>query len=70
MTLRSFIAMSIIGAGIPPLILVLLAVVVVIPFVLPPVKNWRSATPQERFSVVMYTIAVIVLVLYFLVYFG
>ncbi|MCL5034774.1 MAG: hypothetical protein M1395_06695 [Bacteroidetes bacterium] len=52
------------------MILILLLVVVIIPFILPPVRSWRLASPQEKVSVVMYGIAVLFLVLYFVLFFG
>ncbi len=70
MRVHSIAAMMIILGGISPLIILLLFLVLVVPFVLPPVKSWRSATPAEKVSVVLYGLAVIVLVLYFMVYFG
>ena len=70
MTGSSIAAISFIEAGIPPLILILLLVVVILPFVLPPVKSWRLASPPEKVSVVMYGLAVLFLVLYFVLFFG
>jgi hypothetical protein len=69
-TQSSIAAVPFIEAGIPPLILILLLVVVIIPFILPPVRSWRLASPQEKVSVVMYGIAVLFLVLYFVLFFG
>ncbi len=60
---------SILGLGIPPLILLLLVIVVVAPFVLPPVKEWKGASPKEKISVSMYFLAVVVVVIYFMGYF-
>lgn len=54
--------------GIPPLILMLTAAVIVAPFVLPPVKNWKDASLQERISVSAYFFAVAVVVFYFIGY--
>lgn len=70
MTRSSIAGISFIEAGIPPLILILLLVVVVLPFVLPPVKSWSLASTPEKVSVVMYGIAVLFLVLYFVLFFG
>ncbi len=56
--------------GIPPLILMLTAAVIVAPFVLPPVKNWKDASLQERISVSAYFFAVAVVLFYFIGYIG
>ncbi len=50
---------------VPWWIIVLLVIVVVAPFVLPPVKDWKTATLSERISVVIYSIAVAIVLLYF-----
>lgn len=50
--------------NIPIWILVLLVIVVVVPFILPPVKDWKTASLSERISVVMYGIAVAIVLLY------
>lgn len=68
--IHSTTAMMILLAGISPLIILLLLLVLVVPFVLPPVKSWRTATPAEKVSVVLYALAVIVLMLYFMVSFN
>lgn len=51
--------------NVPWWIIVLLVIVVVAPFILPPVKDWKTATTSERISVVIYSIAVAIVLLYF-----
>ena len=55
--------------GVPPLIAILLVIVVAAPFILPPVKDWKTATTRERVSVVMYGIGVAIVLLYFVAFF-
>ncbi len=55
--------------GIPIWIVVLTVIVVVAPFVLPPVKDWKSATVREKFSVSIYAIAVGIVLLWFVMFF-
>lgn len=55
--------------NIPIWILVLLVIVVAAPFILPPVKDWKTASTSERVSVVMYSIAVGIVLLYFVAFF-
>lgn len=55
--------------GIPIWIAVLTVLVVVAPFILPPVKEWKSATLQEKFSVSIYALAVGIVLLWFTMFF-
>lgn len=55
--------------GIPIWIVVLTIIVVVAPFILPPVKEWKSATPQEKFSVSIYALAAGIDLLWFVMFF-
>lgn len=56
--------------GIPLWIAVLTIIVIVAPFVLPPVKEWKTATVQEKFSVAVYFIAVLIVLVFFAAYSG
>lgn len=55
--------------GIPIWIVVLTIIVVVAPFILPPVKEWKSASVQEKFSVSIYALAVGIVLLWFVMFF-
>ncbi len=59
---------GILRAGVSPIMIGLLIVVVVAPFVLPPVKSWKDASTREKFSVAIYAVAVAVVMLYFMFY--